>query len=794
MNYKNSKFLVKKNTGNDKVVSIEYNNLYPLLKTNDGSDGVPGFQGDIGFQGNPGFIGNPGLIGPNGFSGNSGVRGNQGFQGEIGPQGSIGPQGAQGAQGVIGAQGDDGSAGIMGVTGAQGIQGNQGPVGSIGAIGVDGNAGIMGVTGSQGAQGAQGLQGNAGFPGNDGFAGMMGVTGAQGAQGAQGIQGNDGNIGELGFQGVIGISGIDPTQIFDAYDSTGGQTISSDPSSTIININVARQLTTEFSLASDVVTVNQSAIFCFIFKISANISSGASRSQCRIWMERNTGSGFTEVPATTGYTYHRDATDVSEHTKTIQIILNVNSGDQFRIVMSQISGTSTIQTIANASGISIFSLDGGPRGPQGAQGVAGNQGFQGVIGAQGAQGITSDFGATGAQGIQGLDGAQGAQGTSTQGAQGIQGPTGSFIQSLNAIELYDNNRGVDIIDGSWVNVTFNNTYGAFSGNIKSNISALDSSDNIRIDILEDGIYHIFFYCALFMNNPLNNIAPIVEARVFKNNSTSIPQSEVFIQPLTNYTSTGVSVSDHRPNMSHSFSASLNSGDYINYQLKGTNTTGSTFSYPAFHNFGAIQLKGIKGVTGPAGGQVGAVGDIGDSVDGATGVQGDPGTDGAPGAQGAQGAIVAQGSWRQFGSAGGSDGGSFNSGTWRIPWQAPGNNEYTVNELGTPGLTPTSGYNSYSIHDAGVWIISGSFPANEVDRMQTRFIMSGTPFYYGTSEYSDPANDGYSRSYFNHIFNLSSKSYFGVNQQCQTTRTADGFGVGGAPGGDIFVSMRFKKIG
>lgn len=165
--------------------------------------------------------------------------------------------------------------------------------------------------------------------------------------------------------------------IFDVYDNTGGQTFTT--STITLNLDVVRKDTgnSVFTLSADEVTINKTDTFIFIYRTSTDISTGTSRSCSRAILERDTGGGFAEVDGFRGYMYNHTL-DEADNTCMVHGVLDVTTGDKFRIRLNREVGGSTIRTIVDASGLTIFSLK-GVRGEQGSAGQDGQPGTGSTI-------------------------------------------------------------------------------------------------------------------------------------------------------------------------------------------------------------------------------------------------------------------------------------------------------------------------------------------------------------------------------------------------------------------------------
>lgn len=345
--------------------------------------------------------------------------------GPQGPQGEPGPQGPQGDQGPQGYQGDQGPQGYQGVQGEKGDQGDQGDQGEVGPQGVQGAQGYQGQMGAQGELGAQGATGS---QGPQGVAGSEGPQGDQGEPGPQGYQGYQGSVGSQGPQGAQGEPGTAST-VFDAYANSDSAAFTIGE--TVVPIDTIRQNIGDgvFSLSNNELTINVSDRFQILFRVTTYISSYTTRGHTWCWLERDTGSGWAKVDGSEGWLYNRVSGDGYD-TATVALVLNVSSGDKFRIKVDG-DGDNTYKTMADACGLTVWTLRGGvagATGPQGDQGEVGAQGSQGPSGPQGESGPQGSTGPSGPQGDQGEVGPQGSSGP--QGAQGPQGSQGLLGDAL----------------------------------------------------------------------------------------------------------------------------------------------------------------------------------------------------------------------------------------------------------------------------------------------------------------------------------------------------------------------------
>lgn len=163
INVYDGKIYIKKNDGEESVVSFEPGIGYAGSQ---GNVGYTGSVGDIGYTGSFGYTGSIGDIGYTGSQGIIGYTGSLGYTGSIGYTGSVGA-GYTGSIGGIGFTGSIGYAGSIGYTGSIGGIGFTGSLGYTGSIGYTGSSGtIANLTVSQGGTGRTTFTSNALLIGN----------------------------------------------------------------------------------------------------------------------------------------------------------------------------------------------------------------------------------------------------------------------------------------------------------------------------------------------------------------------------------------------------------------------------------------------------------------------------------------------------------------------------------------------------------------------------------------------------------------------------------------------------
>ena len=101
------------------------------------------------------------------------------------------------------------------------------------------------------------------------------------------------------------------------------------------------------------VTINKAGIFRFSADVTTKITSGSSRSDCEIELQKKpSGGSFSSVAGTTAITYNRTS-GRGEQTSSINFMIDVTSGDAYRVVVKRQGGTDTIVVQGGASRFNI---------------------------------------------------------------------------------------------------------------------------------------------------------------------------------------------------------------------------------------------------------------------------------------------------------------------------------------------------------------------------------------------------------------------------------------------------------
>jgi len=176
------------------------------------------------------------------------------------------------------------------------------------------------------------------------------------------LDGVQGPKGETGYPGEVTVSG---SAYFDSYDSCGGLVLSSSWQD--IPFDVIRTNSANFIVNNNIeLIIPQTATYNINSRVTTNIVSGSSRSDCKIRLMRNSGYGYQEVPGTLAYIYNRTRT-CGVGSTSINTLLKLNSGDKVKVQVVKEVGTSVISTLSNGSSFSIF-MPGGLKGDDGVPG------------------------------------------------------------------------------------------------------------------------------------------------------------------------------------------------------------------------------------------------------------------------------------------------------------------------------------------------------------------------------------------------------------------------------------------
>lgn len=155
-------------------------------------------------------------------------------------------------------------------------------------------------------------------------------------------------------------SGMQPivtAVLFDAYDGTGGNSITT--SATVVSLDTVRLNTHPaiFTLAGNVVQINASGTYIFEYRISTDATDASARTSAQYTLARQPpGGSFSEVAGARSFTYNRLSAN-GEDTANAKIILNdVRRGERFELLGQVIAGTNPVTQLQHGTSLTIRKL------------------------------------------------------------------------------------------------------------------------------------------------------------------------------------------------------------------------------------------------------------------------------------------------------------------------------------------------------------------------------------------------------------------------------------------------------
>lgn len=144
----------------------------------------------------------------------------------------------------------------------------------------------------------------------------------------------------------------------DIINTSGSYTTSTSP--TTIVFDTVRSSSSDFTLSSGIIeSTGADGKFVFLSRISLELTGGNSRTSSRSWIESsvNGGTSWSEIAGTSAYGYHRNQNQ-GQNTASIQAIVDVESGNKFRIRFRREFGNASLINVQNGSTLSIFYFGG----------------------------------------------------------------------------------------------------------------------------------------------------------------------------------------------------------------------------------------------------------------------------------------------------------------------------------------------------------------------------------------------------------------------------------------------------
>jgi len=157
--------------------------------------------------------------------------------------------------------------------------------------------------------------------------------------------------------------------IFNAVDTVGGVTLTG--SNQPIPLNNQIRIDTDYfthTSGNGNVSIDQSGWYVVTYNTSTMVTSGTDRTQSQSVLQINTGGGvWVDVAGTLAEMYNREVTEGGTNASAT-VMMNLSAGDELRIAVRRTSGTSTIQTVANATSLTVRTANVGSGGSSGGGG------------------------------------------------------------------------------------------------------------------------------------------------------------------------------------------------------------------------------------------------------------------------------------------------------------------------------------------------------------------------------------------------------------------------------------------
>lgn len=157
--------------------------------------------------------------------------------------------------------------------------------------------------------------------------------------------------------GSATMSASSTTSYFHAYQASGGQ--SYNGSWTEINLDTSSKNTGEYtySTGSSQVTFDESGTYKIHYYLNINGSSSGNRSDGRAKLQKDTGSGFTDIPGSFGSYYNRASSTGQRDGTSMTIIRDFSAGDIIRMQARRVNGSDTMNVEDNGAGITIEKIE-----------------------------------------------------------------------------------------------------------------------------------------------------------------------------------------------------------------------------------------------------------------------------------------------------------------------------------------------------------------------------------------------------------------------------------------------------
>jgi len=119
-----------------------------------------------------------------------------------------------------------------------------------------------------------------------------------------------------------------------------------------------------FNTTTGVITINTTGLYWVMYALTTDVSTGTDRSDSRIRLQVDEGSGYAEVPSSQQSGYNRQ-TSQGENNLSWAKPMNLEAGDTLKMQAIQNSGTSTVFIESDSCIFNIFKMQGakGDAGP-----------------------------------------------------------------------------------------------------------------------------------------------------------------------------------------------------------------------------------------------------------------------------------------------------------------------------------------------------------------------------------------------------------------------------------------------
>lgn len=177
---------------------------------------------------------------------------------------------------------------------------------------------------------------------------------------------------------------------FDIFDATGGQDFTT--STITLNFDTERQNPNSsiFTNSTSSFTIYVSDKFLIMYRVGIDVSSGSNRSDFIATLESYDGFTWSEVSGFRTHGYNRQANE-GMNTSSAFGVVDITSGDSYRIRVWRDSGSDVLTTIANGSSVFVMAVKNAGSGPAGPPGADGADGAVGEKGDKGDPGTASDY-------------------------------------------------------------------------------------------------------------------------------------------------------------------------------------------------------------------------------------------------------------------------------------------------------------------------------------------------------------------------------------------------------------------